>query len=120
MDQKFSIVLGVFLGLIIVVISAFSNFGDEFTLSFSALIVGIIVGYFIESKPLKFAAIAVIIQQIMAIGIMYSSDPNLNVVLSYPVITALFVIVLIFKILFNVLLGILGAFIGSTLKKYRE
>lgn len=120
MDKKSSIVLGVFLGLIIAVIGAFSNFGDEFTLSFSALIVGIVVGYFIESKPLKFAAIAVIIQQTMAIGITLFNDPNLDVVLSYPVITGLFVIVLIFKILFNVLIGILGAFIGSTVKKYRE
>lgn len=120
MDKKSSIVLGVFLGLIIAMISAFYNFGDKITLSFSALVVGIVVGYFIESKPLKFAAIAVIIQQIMAIGIMLFSDPDLDVVLSYPVITGLFVIVLIFQILFNVLVGILGAFIGSTVKKYRE
>ena len=120
MDKKSSIVLGVFLGLIISVISVFSNFGDKFTLSFSALVVGIVVGYFIESKPLKFAAIAVIIQQTMAIAIMLFSDPDLDVVLSYPVITGLLVVVLIFQILFNVLFGILGAFIGSTVKKYRE
>ena len=118
MDKKSSIVLGVFLGLIIAMISAFSNFGDKFTLSFSALVVGIVVGYFIESKPLKFAAIAVIIQQIMANGIMLFNDPDLDVVLSEPVITGLLVVVLIFQILFNVLIGILGAFVGSTIKKY--
>lgn len=120
MDMKFSIVLGVFSGLIIAMISAFSNFGDKIILSFSALFIGIVVGYFIESKPLKFAAIAVIIQQIMVNGIMLFNDPDLDVVLSEPVITGLLVIVLIFKILFNVLVGILGAFIGSTVKKHRE
>jgi len=120
MDKKSSIVLGVFLGLIIAVISNFSDLGDNITLSFSALVVGIVVGYFIESKPLKFAAIAVIIQQIMANGIMLISDPDLDVVLSEPVIAGLLVVVLIFKILFNILVGMMGAFIGSTIKKYRE
>jgi len=119
MDKKSSIIFGVFLGLIIAMISAFSNLDDKFTFSFSALVVGIVVGYFIESKPLKFAAIAVIIQQIMAYGIMLFNDPNLDVVLSEPLITGLLVIALVFLILFNVLVGILGAFIGSTVKKHK-
>lgn len=119
MDTKSSILLGVFLGTLIVAIGDYSNFREESMLSFSAFLVGIVVGLFIGSKPLKFGAIAVIIQQIMVNGIMVFNDPDLDIVLSEPAITGLLVVGLIFSILFKVLIGILGAFIGSTVKKCR-
>ena len=119
MKQNLSILLGVCLGIIIAVIGIFSNFRDEFTFSFSAFLTGVLVGYYIENKPLKFGAIAVIIQQIIAIGIGFFSDSDSNLILSYPAIAGLMFIYLFFVILFNVLIGILGSFTGSIAKKYR-
>lgn len=120
MKRNLSIILGVCLGIIIIVLGIFSNFRSEFTFSFSAFMTGVLVGYFVENKPLKFGAIAVIIQQIIAIGIMFLNDPNLNVILEYRLVAGLMVIALIFEILLNVLFGIFGSFIGSSAKKYRK
>ncbi len=119
MNKNKSMIIGISLGTLIVIIGTFSNMTDELTLSLSAIVVGMVIGYSIESKPLKFSAIAVIIQQIIGYGIILFNDPNLDVVLSYGAIAGLFVVGVIINILFNVLLGILGSFIGSIVRKYR-
>ncbi len=114
------ILLGIFLGIIIAMIGIFSSFGTEFTLSFSAFMTGILVGYFIENKQLKFGAIAAIIQQMVVIGVMLFTDPNLNIILKYRLVAGFAFLALIIEISFNVLLGILGSFIGSIAKKFRN
>ncbi|MDW7728096.1 MAG: hypothetical protein SCH70_13530 [Candidatus Methanoperedens sp.] len=119
MNKKSSILYGISIGTIISLIGVFYYAGNESTISFSAFLTGIAVGYLIEDKPLKFGAIAVLIQQIIATGIRFFSDPDSNLILSYPAIAGLMFTYLFFVILFNVLIGILGSFIGSIAKKYR-
>jgi hypothetical protein len=120
MKQNLSILLGIFLGIIIAMIGIFSNFGNVFTLSFSAFMTGILVGCFIENKQLKFGAIAVIIQQMIVIGVMFLSDPNLNIILKYRLVAGFAFAAVILEISFNILLGVLGSFIGSIAKKFRN
>jgi hypothetical protein len=120
MKQNLSILLGIFLGIIIAMIGIFSSFGTEVTLSFSAFVTGVLVGYFMENKQLKFGAIAVIIQQMIVIGVMFLSDPDLNIILKYRLVAGLFFAALILEISFNILLGVLGSFIGSIAKKFRN
>jgi|GEM_PF-5147766 len=120
MNKNKSILAGISLGTLIVIMGTFSNYSDESILSLSAIVVGMVVGYSIESKPLKLSVLAVIIQQIIGIGIMLFNDPNLDVILSDGVITGLVVVVMVIEILFNILLGILGSFIGSIARKYRK
>ena len=120
MNKNKSMLIGIFLGTLIVIMGTFSNITDETTLPLSAIVVGMVVGYSIESKPLKFSAIAVIIQQIIGCALVLFNDPNLDVVLSYGVITGLLVVGVIINILFNTLLGILGSFVGSIARKYRK
>jgi len=120
MNKNKSILIGISLGTLIVIMGTFSNMADETTLSLSAIVVGMVIGYSIENKQLKLTALAVIIQQIIGYGIILFNDPNLDVVLSYGVIAGLLAVAMIIEILFNVLLGILGSFIGSIARKYRK
>ncbi|MDO9517348.1 MAG: hypothetical protein Q7J10_04775 [Methanosarcinaceae archaeon] len=117
MNKNKSMLAGIFIGTLMVIMGTFSNYTDETTLSLSAIVVGMVVGFSIESKQLKFIALAVIIQQIIGIGITLFNDPDLDVVLSYGAITGLVAVVLLLEILFNV---ILGSFIGSIARKYRK
>ena len=120
MNKNKSVLIGISLGTLIVIMGTFFNITDETTLPLSAIVVGMVIGYSIENKPLKLTALAVIIQQIIGSGIILFNDPNLDVVLSYGVIIGLFVVGVIINILFNVLFGILGSFIGSIARKYRK
>ena len=120
MNKNKSILIGISLGTLIVILGTFSNITDETTLPLSAIVVGMVVGYSIESKPLKLSVLAVIIQQIIGYGIILFNDPNLDVVLSYAVAIGFVVVGVIINILFNTLLGILGSFIGSIARKYRK
>ena len=120
MNKNKSMLIGISLGTLIVILGTFFNITDETTLPLSAIVVGMVIGYFIESKTLKFTAIAVIIQQIIGSGIVLFNDPNLDVILSYGVIIGILVFGVIINVLFNVFFGILGSFIGSIARKYRK